>query len=313
MRTVTILKSSSLYRDDFLIKGFAFGFGEKSLCIVGTTRGNEYQQLFVCSQLVRELKKAEERNQLTPGHEILVIPCCNPSSLNVDKRFWPIDNTDINRMFPGYDLGETTQRIAYKIFETVKDYEVGVQLASFYMPGNFLPHVLIMQTEMEYQDLATKFDVPYVVIRKPRPFDTTTLNYNWQIWETMAFSLYTNTTDSLDPVSAARGVRSVLAFMSETGLLRDYPDSTHEYKILYEDEDVLSLRTPSAGFFIPKVRVEDSIAQGQILANIVDPTDGEIIDELVSPCDGTVFFMHSRPLVYSNTSAIKIIKKKAPL
>ena len=32
--------------------------------------------------------------------------------MNVGKRFFPVDNTDINRMFPGYDKGETTQRLA---------------------------------------------------------------------------------------------------------------------------------------------------------------------------------------------------------
>lgn len=33
--------------------------------------------------------------------------------------------------------------------------------------------------------------LPYVVMRKPEPIDTTTLNYNWQTWETNAFSVYT--------------------------------------------------------------------------------------------------------------------------
>ena len=31
------------------------------------------------------------------------------------------------------------------------------------------------------------FGLPYAFIRTPRPYDTTTLNYNWQIWETKAF------------------------------------------------------------------------------------------------------------------------------
>ena len=38
----------------------------------------------------------------------------------------------------------------------------------------------------------------YVVIRKVRPYDTTTLNYNWQVWDTQAFSLYTTTTTHID-------------------------------------------------------------------------------------------------------------------
>jgi hypothetical protein len=33
-------------------------------------------------------------------------------------------------MFPGYDAGETTQRIAAGVFEKIKDYEYGIQFAS---------------------------------------------------------------------------------------------------------------------------------------------------------------------------------------
>ena len=67
----------------------------------GSMRGNEYQQLYICSQLVKRLGEMEEQGRLTPGKQIMVIPCVNPYSMNVQKRFWSIDNTDINRMFPG--------------------------------------------------------------------------------------------------------------------------------------------------------------------------------------------------------------------
>ena len=184
----------SLYRDNFRVTGFQFGEGEKSICIVGSMRGNEYQQIYTCSQLVKKLKRLEEKGRIEPGKSILVIPCANPYSVNTKKRFWTIDNTDINRMFPGYDLGETTQRIAGGIFEQIKDYRFGVQFASFYMPGNFVPQVRMMKTGLENIELAGHFGLPYVVLHDPRPFDTATLNYNWQIWETDAFSIYTTST-----------------------------------------------------------------------------------------------------------------------
>lgn len=56
--------------------------------------------------------------------------------MNIHKRFWPVGNTDVNRMFPGYDKGETTQRIAAGIFEAVSSYDYSIQLASFYLRGN---------------------------------------------------------------------------------------------------------------------------------------------------------------------------------
>lgn len=62
-----------------------------------------------------------------------MVPSVNHFSINIGKRFWPSDNTDINRMFPGYKEGETTQRIAAGVFENIKDYSYGIQFASFYI------------------------------------------------------------------------------------------------------------------------------------------------------------------------------------
>ena len=102
------------------ITGYQFGSGEKSVCIIGSMRGNEVQQLFSCSKLIQRLKILEEQNLIKEGKSILVIPCVNSYSMNIGKRFWPTDNTDINRMFPGYSEGETTQRIAAGVFDIIK-------------------------------------------------------------------------------------------------------------------------------------------------------------------------------------------------
>lgn len=96
-----IYEIKALYRDDFRVTGFRLGQGEPSVCIIGSLRGNEFQQIYVCSQLIRKLSILESKGRITEGKEILVIPCGNPYSVNTQKRFWTIDNTDINRMFPG--------------------------------------------------------------------------------------------------------------------------------------------------------------------------------------------------------------------
>lgn len=202
MEKEVLYELKSLYRDNFRVTGFSFGEGKKSLCMIGNMRGNEYQQIYICSQLVKKLKELEDAGRIVPDHKITVIPSGNPYSMNIEKRFWPTDNTDINRMFPGYNLGETTQRIAGGIFEALMGYQYGIQFTSFYMPGDFTPHVRIMDTGREYLEKAKEFGLPYIVKRKPRPYDTATLNYNWQIWDTDSFSLYSNTTERIDEESA---------------------------------------------------------------------------------------------------------------
>ena len=55
----------STYREDMRIKGFQFGKGEKSACIVGAARGNEIQQMYICSQLVKRISIGVFREMIT--------------------------------------------------------------------------------------------------------------------------------------------------------------------------------------------------------------------------------------------------------
>jgi predicted deacylase len=302
----------AIYRDDFRITGYRFGRGKHSVCIMGSLRGNEYQQIYVCSQLIKKFRVLEERGRIKEGKEILVIPCGNPYSVNTQKRFWTIDNTDINRMFPGYDLGETTQRIAGGIFEKVKDYDYGIQFASFYMPGNFVPQVRMMKTGAENVELAKKFGLPYVVLHNPRPFDTTTLNYNWQVWETDAFSIYTTSTKEIDKGSAKQALDAILNFLSKQDII-EYKGYEGYISRVVESQNFIDVRTTCAGFFEQCAKAGEKVEAGQVLAVITDPYTAEILQEITSPVSGIVAFAHNETLAYQNTAVYKLIPEEDEL
>ena len=65
----------------------------------------------------------------------------NVVGVNTQRRFWPFDNTDINRMFPGYSQGETSQRIAAAVFDLTKTAHYRVDLHASNADFEELPHV----------------------------------------------------------------------------------------------------------------------------------------------------------------------------
>ena len=298
----------SPYRESLDVVGYSFGKGEKSLAIVGSTRGNEVQQMYVCSLLVKKLKELEANGQISPKKEILVVPCINYYSMNIGKRFWTMDNTDINRMFPGYDLGETTQRIAAGVFEQLKGYEYGVQMASFYQQGSFVPHVKIMRTGFTDRNLMKKFGLPYGIVREPRPYDTTTLNYNWQIWETKAFSVYTNETDNIDDDSARTAAHAILRFMSNVGIISHKIRYGYATEII-EESGITQIRTTHGGIFETKVRTGDLVEQGQVIGEVKNPFDNETVEEIKATDSGVVYFRYNKPLINQNIVCYKIIRE----
>ena len=296
-----------MYRDDFRIRGYRFGNGEDSVCIMGSMRGNEYQQIYACALMIDKLKRLEEKGRISKNRSVLVIPCANPYSVNTKKRFWTVDNTDINRMFPGYSLGETTQRIAGGIFDEIKKYKYGVQFASFYMPGYFVPHIRMMKTGRENIELAKQFGLPYVVLHHPRPFDTATLNYNWQIWNTDAFSIYTTSTGNIDKKSAEQACDAILNFMSKQEIISFRSYEGYISRVV-ESKDFITIRAEKAGFFESCVSAGGKVTKDNLLAVIKDPYTLRVHQEIYSPQSGIVAFVHNETLAYQNTAVIKLIE-----
>ena len=308
MNKEIIFENDGLYRDKFQIEGFRFGHGNRAACIVGASRGNEIQQMYICSQLIKVLKNLEEHGNIVNDNEILVIPSINQSSINVGKRFWATDNNDINRAFPGSEEGDSTKRIAAAVFDRVRGYNYGIQFTSFYMPGDFIPHVRMMETGYQSASLANLFGTQYVLIRKPKPFDVTTLNYNWQMNGTNAFSLYTSSTEAIDEKSARQAVSSVLRFLTRMGILKYNNHSGYIASVIH-DEDLMEVHTKTAGIYRRFREPGDPVFHGDIIGEITDPYEGIVLDKVVSPTDGIVFFAHNNPLVMENTVVYKIIRR----
>ena len=300
----------SPYRDDFEIIGYRFGSGEDTLAIVGAMRGDEIQQQYICARMVSVLKDLERKGKIADGKSILVIPSCNPFSMNVSKRFWAMDGTDINRMFPGYDKGETTQRIAAALFEHLKSFKYGIQLASFYMPGDFVPHIRMLKTGYEDVETAMHFGLPFVTIRKPLPYDTTLLNYNWQIWGCKAFSLYAGQTNYVEHSTSMQSVEAMLRFLNKEGIV-SYKTISAGYESVVLDEGNLSqVIARRAGIFYRLKNTGDNVAEGEVLANILDPYDCSLLEEVKSPVAGTIFFAHNKPLALEHAILYRILKEE---
>ena len=308
MREEILYELHSPYRESLKVHGFYFGQGTKTACIVGALRGNEVQQMYVCARLIEALKKLEADGAIAEGQEILVIPSVNHASMNIGKRFWPIDDTDINRMFPGYNLGETTQRIAAGLFDNIKGYQYGIQLTSFYMMGEIIPHVRILDLGYHNIELAKAFGMPYVMLRKPRPYDSTTLNYNWQVWASNAFSLYTTHTEEFDTPEAMRMVDHILGFLNHCGVLK-YRKRPGYASHVVTDKNLVTVQTGISGLYRYFRNPGEVVHKGDLLAQVLDPFDASIREELFSPVDGTVFFRQKSHLINQNAVAFRLLEE----
>ena len=165
-----------------------------------------------------------------------------------------------------------------------------------------------MNTGYQTASLGNLFGLPYVVMRKPAPIDTTTLNYNWQIWETNAFSIYTKETDEADEQSAQEAVAAVLRYLSRVGLLRYHCHSGYLSTVVQENE-MANVLTPAGGIFRRFVEPGQEVEYGQKTGVILDPFTAEVEAEITCPTSGVVFFALKKTLTTEHEVAFKVIRR----
>ena len=96
-------------------------------------------------------------------------------------------------------------------------------------------------TGKESASLANLFGLPYVITSKQRSFDVKTLNYNWQINGTDAFSVYSGDTGHINEFSAKQAVSAVLRFLTRMGILK-YNCHNGYIASIIEEEDMRKSR-----------------------------------------------------------------------
>ena len=78
---------------------------------------------------------------------------------------------------------------------------------------------------------------------------------------------------------------------------------------IIDEDDMLNIKSGAAGIYRSIKRSGDEVKQGELLAEIIHPYEGEVIDRVTAPADGIIFFTHTKQLVMENNVIFKMIKR----
>jgi len=306
MKRFEIVTLESPNRAPLRIEGFLFGEENTkgpALAIVGAMSGDHVNQLYVASGLVEYLRIKEEEGKIIG--KILVIPAVNAYALNMGEKNWPLDKTDMNMMFPGYHEGETTQRIAARLFDTLKGYDYGIILEGRRDQGMCLPYVKLIKSGYEDLESAKDLGISFIHYRPYDPIETAMLQYNWQLWETKAFSIVFGKNGAIDQNDSDEVHTALVRFLSKRGLLEHSVFEGRTSNII-DPNNMTLLKASRAGIFISKVRCGTHVDKGEKLGKIIDALSGQRRENIISPCEGIVTCQYSHPLIFQNSIAFRI-------
>ncbi len=308
MKKIEILRIDSLSRAPLVVEGYLFEGSDKnapSLAIVGAMDGDAILPLYSAAGIVEFLKNTIDREKIKG--DILVIPSINHYALNISERFWPLDKTDLNMMFPGYDLGETTQRIAARVFKAIQGYTYGINLERRRDPSNCLPHIKLFKSGYEDIKVAKHFGFKIIHHSELRSIDTVTLQYNWQLWGTKAYSIVCPVDNLVDSNVSNQIHQAMVRFMDKTGVIEHKIFNAYESNIINKN-NLKIVKAKKSGIFIPKEVVGNYVVKGQVIGVIIHSLRGEIINEIKASCDGMITCCFSNSLILENAVAFRIAK-----
>ncbi len=223
MSIETLVRMTAPVRDAFDIP--YHDLGDRSapprIALVAGLHGNELNGIFVLSRLAAFLTEVAggARPMLRLRERVVVIPAVNVLGVNTRRRVWPFDGTDLNRMFPGYDGGETTQRIAHAVFAVTAPARYRVDLHSSNLEFEELPQVRLYDPNEEERRTARLFGLPAIIERPGNTIFSATLGHAWREAGGANFVIQAGQAGELQLGHCERVFRGLIAFLDRIGVV----------------------------------------------------------------------------------------------
>ncbi len=268
-----------------------------TVLLTGGNHGDEYQGPLAQIRLVSSIDAADVTGR------IIVVPTMNQPAFAAGTRTSPIDNGNLNRMFPGRPDGTITEKIAdymarymLPMADLVMDMHDGGKTLEFIPMA--CTHVLDdAEAEEKGWRFAKAFKAPFTC--KLVEIDTIGM---WDTYVEQSGTPFVTTelggSGTTRPDWAAIGFRGVKNVLREAGVLvGDVEDAPTQF--LHVPLEGAYITSESDGLIDWIVALGDPISKGQVLARVHDPVHlGSTPREYQATMDGVLAMRHFPGLVH---------------
>ncbi len=266
-----------------------------TLVITAGVHGDEYEGQISIATLARSLQPQDMRGRL------ILLPMLNSPAAEAGTRTSPLDDGNLNRLFPGDPRGTPSQMIAHyheEVILPLADHAVDLHSggSSLLYPATLLRGPAhSAQEEAGLRLLTEAFDLPYAWVFTGGGGRTSTAR------TAMGAANRKGVVNVMAELGGAGGVtpevlqrteRGLHRILHALGMLPGYvPDATQGTRMLHARGLVAAFET---GLFEPLKMIGDSVAEGEAVAHIHHPdTPGQAPDSVTSPHSGIVLAMRA--------------------
>ncbi len=274
------------------------------LAITAGVHGTEYPGIEAAQRIYRETEPSQIRGQMVM-FPLVNVPGFEAAAPNLN----PIDNQNLNRIFPGNPNGTVSLVMAHRILEQLS------ALAQYHV-------------DLHGGD-STELLNPFAIFRTS---DDEPLNRSGEtlarLYDTEAIWASNSKVGNSGTLTGEMVRRGIPAIVGEAGYLGTYNEPEIQVHLkgvrnimkhigMLDGEPVLTLRNrqriysegwsvdaPRSGIFYPQAKPGDRVEPGQLLG-VLKNVQGTIVEELRAPVRGLVRVQFPRRVVYSGSPLFK--------
>ena len=276
-----------------IIRGATAG---PTLALIGGTHGSEVAPIVALQRVRADVNAAELKGTL-----IIVHVANMPSFLGRTVYYSPIDNKNLNRVYPGKADGTTSERIAYAITNEIiqrADYLIDMHAGDgneSLRPYTYWSNLgLNPRVDSIAKDLALAWGHERIVIDNDRPRDVNASVYTQNTAQLRNKPALTTETGWLGEPNELMVQRNVIGAMRVMRYLRMLPGPVAmvQNPIWLERTEVL--RSPGTGVWHAAVERGTTVTKGSVLGTLTD-FFGNTIAEIRAPFAGEVLYIVGTP------------------
>lgn len=304
----TIVSTSLPINERFAIRKNIIknGKGNKRVCIVTGTHGDELEGQMVCYLVAKQLN---ENLDLLDG-TVAIYPALNPLGIDTIQRGIPNFDLDMNRIFPGNPNGTMAEQTAHLIVEDLKGADLVFDIHSSNLYLRETPQVRInVMNEEELVPLAQRLNIDFVWVHDAATVLESTLAHSLNSTGTKCLVAELGVGQRINHKMCNRLTLGIFNLMKELGMWKgEVNQSLISRPIVCKGDSVEFLNAETSGIFITELKCGVVVAEGEEIGQIVEPMTGKVLSRVVSPVEGYMFTIRAYPIVYEGSLMARVFK-----
>ena len=304
----TIVSTSLPINERFAIRKNIIknGKGNRRVCIVTGTHGDELEGQMVCYLVAKQLN---ENLDLLDG-TVEIYPALNPLGIDTIQRGIPNFDLDMNRIFPGNPNGTMAEQAAHLIVEDLKGADLVFDIHSSNLYLRETPQVRInVLNEKELVPLAQRLNIDFVWVHDAATVLESTLAHSLNSTGTKCLVAELGVGQRINHKMCNRLTLGIFNLMKDLGMWKgEIQQSLISNPIVCKGDNVEFLNAATSGIFITELNCGVVVAEGEEIGQIVEPMTGTVLSRVISPVEGYMFTIRAYPIVYEGSLMARIFR-----